>query len=208
MAGHCVQLQRAGGGDDAPLIHRHAGQGHALAAGGDDDVLGLPNPFDQIGFPYIQNIGFGDANYLRPYNRNKFVYDYWIFDDNATKILGKHELQFGVHARIDLLNTIPQLVFYTGQIDFNNFNDFLLGAVNQSVFGTGINYRSLRTTDYSFFVQDDWRLSRKLTLNLGLRYELDLPPYDTRETLKRPRADQEPAARGDPAEGVAGCGEG
>ncbi|MGH9962518.1 MAG: TonB-dependent receptor domain-containing protein, partial [Pyrinomonadaceae bacterium] len=67
-----------------------------------------------------------------------------------------------------------------GQIDFNNFNDFLIGNVLQSVFGTGIADRSLRATDYSFFVQDDWKFSRNLTLNLGLRYELNMPAYDTR----------------------------
>jgi hypothetical protein len=48
------------------------------------------------------------------------------------------------------------------------------------VFGSGINYRSLRATDYNLFVQDDWKCSRKLTLNAGLRYELDLPAHDTR----------------------------
>jgi len=36
-----------------------------------------------------------------------------------------------------------------------------------------------RTIDYNFFVEGDWKLSPKLTLNLGLRYELDLPGYET-----------------------------
>ncbi|HSE19991.1 MAG TPA: carboxypeptidase-like regulatory domain-containing protein [Pyrinomonadaceae bacterium] len=65
-----------------------------------------------------------------------------------------------------------------GQIVFQTFNNFLLGLVNNSTYGDGIDERTIRTSDYSFFFHDDWRLSRKLTLNLGLRYELDLPPYE------------------------------
>jgi hypothetical protein len=99
--------------------------------------------------------------------------------DILSIIRGKHSIRTGAEIIYDQLNGTENLNV-RGQIDFNNFNDFLNGTVSQSIFGTGINYRSLRATDYSFFVQDDWKFSRRWTFNLGLRYELDTPPYDTR----------------------------
>src|SRR5437016_6079297 len=70
-----------------------------------------------------------------------------------------------------------------GTITFQSFNNFLLGLANNSVYGDGISSRILRATDYSLFFQDDWKFSGKLMLKLGLRYELDLPPLETRGAM-------------------------
>jgi hypothetical protein len=91
---------------------------------------------------------------------------------------GRHSIRFGGEFRHYQWDVHANVNAY-GEIDFPTFNDFLTGASDFSTIGTGLDRRNLRTSDYNFFVQDDWKLSRKLTINLGLRYELDLPPYDT-----------------------------
>jgi Carboxypeptidase regulatory-like domain/TonB-dependent Receptor Plug Domain len=101
------------------------------------------------------------------------------FGDILSITRGKHGFRAGTEV-IYYQHNITANQNSRGQIDFDSFNDFLTGTVFASIFGTGINNRSLRTTDYNFFLQDGWKFSQKLMLNLGLRYELDLPPYDTR----------------------------
>ncbi|HEY6187864.1 MAG TPA: TonB-dependent receptor [Pyrinomonadaceae bacterium] len=99
--------------------------------------------------------------------------------DTLSITYGKHNLRAGGEFRYNENNYV--LNFFTrGQIQFLNFTSFLQGNAFVSVFGSGLGNRSLRAHDYNFFVQDDWKVTPKLTLNLGLRYELDMPPYDTR----------------------------
>ena len=102
--------------------------------------------------------------------------------DTLSMIRGRHSFRTGTELRY-YENNFNNSVFTRGLLDFANFNAFLAGTATSSIIANGITDRSLRANDYDFFVQDDWRFSRKLTLNLGLRYELDLPPFDTRGRL-------------------------
>jgi hypothetical protein len=60
----------------------------------------------------------------------------------------------------------------------NAIGDLLLGllASSSNTVQTARNY--VREESYGFFVNDDWKITRSLTLNLGLRYEINTPAYD------------------------------
>jgi hypothetical protein len=110
-------------------------------------------------------------------------------DQSATTLVNILSLTRGQHS----IRTGAQVIYYRnklaannnrrGTIAFQSFNNFLLGSAGNSVYADGLSSRELRASDYSGFFQDDWKISRKLTLNLGVRYELDLPPYETRGAM-------------------------
>jgi outer membrane receptor protein involved in Fe transport len=100
------------------------------------------------------------------------------FGDTLSWQHGKHSLRFGGGIIFRRWAVVGNVNSY-GEIDFPTFNDFLTGSSDYSVISSGLTNVDFRTTDYNLFVQDDWKLSPRLTLNLGVRYELDLPGSET-----------------------------
>ena len=98
--------------------------------------------------------------------------------DTLSIVSGSHHLRLGGEYRRTQLNFFFN-AFSRGQISFASFNDFLLGN-GVSIIGSGVFDRAVRSNDIGAFVQDDWKFSDRLTLNLGVRYDFYGFPSDTR----------------------------
>ena len=122
--------------------------------------------------------GFGiSTNHLGDFDRGDFT-----IRENVTKIHGAHEFQFGgeaVRLRNHIINTFRMDGNFTfnGQLSGDGLADFLLGRASNFVQGGG-EFKDLKGTKWGFYVQDNWRVNKSLTLNLGLRWDPYFPYYD------------------------------
>jgi hypothetical protein len=116
-------------------------------------------------------LGFGTPNNLDDHN------DIYQVADAVTWTHGNHTLKFGVdiqHNKAYGLDTPGELfgeLTFDGSIAGYAYADFLLGLPSRARRATYLGEKSKHGTDTAFFAQDSWRVSRKLTLQLGLRYE-------------------------------------
>ncbi|MGA2714452.1 MAG: carboxypeptidase-like regulatory domain-containing protein [Bryobacteraceae bacterium] len=125
---------------------------------------------------------------------------------DLTWIKGAHTIKFGTQAywlqtNFDSGQQFNGTFSFTGQYTRNSSTlaggsgiaDFLLGdAASSSI--SNLAYLEFRTPWTHFFVQDDWKVSRHLTLNIGLRYELSPPPVEKNNQISNFNIDGNPAS--------------
>ncbi len=106
----------------------------------------------------------------------------YTFTDTVSWTRGKHTLRGGFEFRRYHINTFNNFAS-RGFLNFPDFQSFLTGTPDDVFVGTGVTDRGFRAYDISWFVQDDYRIFRRLTLNLGLRYDFLSPSTDIRNRI-------------------------
>ncbi len=146
--------------------------------------FGIPN-VDGGTFPNF-NIGYG----ISALNDYKNVGEDLTFQDNFSKIAGRHTLKFGYELIRTRYNaTVPAQpggTFNFGGTEApftpntgNTFASFLLGTVSSATFTQAYASWLPRWWSHQFYVQDSWKPAPKLTINVGLRWSYE-SPYQTK----------------------------
>lgn len=128
-------------------------------------------------------VALGDATFTPNYKLSRTFQAL----DNLTLIRGRHTLKSGVDLRwiqADIVGA-PQtrgIFNFNGKFTGSSLGDFLLGMTNTRQFST-FQEGNLRERNFMFYVQDDWKIGPRLTLNLGMRYELSSPMFDAQDRM-------------------------
>ncbi len=137
-----------------------------------------------LGLSFITITGFsplGDEG-NNPQNSVTNVYQ---FLNNASWVRGNHLFKFGADLRFSQQNAFRD-VESRGRLQFSPFfqltnnalGDLLLGFPLLTSVARVDNPQQIRTESYNFFINDSYRVTQRLTLNAGLRYEYNSPPVD------------------------------
>ncbi len=118
----------------------------------------------------------------------KFVRNGFEWDERLSWVKGRHSLQFGgeiARYRVDIVNEFRRAghFVFRGNITGHALADFLLGRLDTFDQGTG-EYKNNRATYAALFFQDDFKAHRRLTLNLGVRYEPTPPWHEVRGRIQ------------------------
>lgn len=113
--------------------------------------------------------------------------------DRVSWIKGRHALKFGglyIHVHHFSTSQYEGSGFFTfdGSYTKNAMADYMIGRSTNLLQQSSLDDNSV-TSEYQFFAQDDFKVTPRLTLNLGLRYELDTPPIQLQNQTATIRPD-------------------
>ncbi|HEX3684012.1 MAG TPA: carboxypeptidase-like regulatory domain-containing protein [Bryobacteraceae bacterium] len=165
-------------------------------------ALGLPSYLESNGFLGVPAMFIGSGYYSAgftsigqdPYGNYRQGQDTGQLSELLTKVHGKHELKFGFEGRLHQQNYI-QTNAPLGYFNFNSLGssqcpvsditqcggDGMASFMMGQMAGGGASYYEIQfepateNFQYAGFVQDNWKVNPKLTLNIGLRYDVSLP---------------------------------
>src|SRR5438309_2151862 len=189
-----------GGSSDTPLVDA---SGNPLGTPADPNTPGCPGFGCGIhpglgskleGVPYITlngTVGLFGNNFegQLPQTGNTFQ-----FNDNFSKIIGKHSYKFGGDVRYQkfdqklYFNVNGEYIFGPGGANDTGaadpFANYLLGLPLSYSQGSA-NTELVRSTSVYLFAQDSWKLKSNVTLNYGLRWETNTPLTDIGQKVQR-----------------------
>jgi Carboxypeptidase regulatory-like domain len=178
------------GNTDTPLIPD--GSTTALVNNRDFGIhSGLPNPSTVEGVPFISIGGTGLAIGNNSGGQLPQIGNTFQFSDNYSKVIGKHSLKFGGDARYQKFDQF--LIFaINGSYSFsssvsgpsgndvgfdNAYPNYFLGLSSSYLQGSA-QHELIRSTSVYLFAQDSWKIKPNVTLNYGVRWEVNTPLTD------------------------------
>ena len=149
--------------------------------------LGIPSvPSDT--FPDFRTSGGGQFYRNGTLGRSQEVAEDFTFQDNFMRIAGRHTFKMGyelLRTRYNsLIETLPSGSYRFGGTEFpfaaagttgNDFASFLLGTVVRADFTKDLATWLPRWWSHAFYFQDDFKPTRNLTFNLGVRWAYESP---------------------------------
>jgi len=135
-----------------------------------------------LGFPTTRLTGYSLLDSNR--SSQRFNDNNWHWFDMAAVTRGNHQMRMGAEVQTLMLNVwtagCPNGCFtFDGRYSGNAFADLLLGYPSQTQRSVGFSPSHTRMRVLNMFYQDDWKVTSRLTLNLGVRYDLQTPPVDS-----------------------------
>ena len=149
-----------------------------------DATPGFPEYVPQL---YFNSFSIGTPSLITFQPNNTYT-----VSDGFSKVVGKHTIKFGGEFRylqVNERNLASQdgAFVFDGTVTGNDFADYLIGAPTGA--GGGYTQAALQLLDSrtrygGAYAQDTWKAKPNLTLNLGLRWEVSSPWYDTQGKIQ------------------------